>query len=413
MDSATGRRSPRRTGLLLGPALGCQVLIGEEVLALAVLSVTVVFELLVLQRSELVRERLTPFLRTAVWSVPPVLAVAGYPLWVQFFGPQRVHGVLQPRDTLNLDPAQLVAPTRLMQFQVGGVQAWLHPLTVYESERMGYLGLPLILLLVLVVVRRRRDLVACTAGGAALILTVLALGYTLHINGAPTGVLMPWGMTEKLPVVGNLLPVRWMLVINLLVGLLVGLAFDALPAGSKNRWLGGALIGLCLLPLLPRQGLSSLPTNTPAFFTAGGKGLRGTVLVLPYPTPQNATAMTWAAEAGVGFAMPGGYFVGPNPKGRAVFGTRPARPSIVTLQRLPAADNPTRIDARQREQFRLYLAYWKATTIVLGPMHGRLLYLLYLTALLRREPALTDGVYIWRNVRLDEHWASRGPVVLR
>ena len=400
VDSATGRRRPRRTGLLLGAALGCQVLIGEEVLAFTVISAAVVLVLLVLQRRALVRERLKPFVRTAGWAVLPVVAVAGYPLWGQFFGPQRVHGVLQPLDTLDLDPAQLIVPTKVMQFQAGRVLGWLHPLTVYESERMGYLGLPLFVLLVLVVVRRRHDLVVRTAGGAALILAVLALGYTLHLNGVATGLPMPWRITARLPVLGNVLPGRWLLIIDLLVGLLVGLAVDALPTGGKNRWLGGLLIALCLLPLLPRQALSALPTNTPAFFTADGKNLRGTVLVLPYPFPQDATAMTWAAVAGTGFAMPGGYFVGPNRQGLAVFGTRPPRPSIVTLQSLPSASNPLTIDASQRAQFLRDVDYWKATTIVLGPMRNRSLYLAYLTAMLRREPALTGDIYIWRNVHL-------------
>ena len=400
VDSATGRRSPRRTGLLLGAALGCQVLIGEEVLTITVISAAVVLALLVLQRRALVRERLIPFVRTAGWAVLPVVAIAGYPLWEQFCGPQRVHGVLQPLDTLDLDPAQLIVPTKLMRFQAGQVLGWLHPLRVYESERMGYLGLPLVVLLVVVVVRRRHDLVARTAGGAALLLTVLALGYSLHLNGVATGIPMPWRITARLPVLGNVLPGRWMLVIDVLVGLLVGLAVDALPRGGKNSWLGGLLIALCLLPLLPRPALSAMPTNTPAFFTADGNKLRGTVLVVPYPYPQNASAMTWAAEAGTVFAMPGGYFVGPNRQGRAVFGTRPPRPSIETLQQLPFASDPLRIDAAQRAQFRQDLGYWKATTIVLGPMRNRSLYLRYLTAMLRRAPVLTGGVDIWRNVHL-------------
>ena len=52
----------------------------------------------------------------------------------------------------------------------------------------------------------------------------------------------------------------------------------------------------------------------PAFFT--GPAVRtlprdSVVLVLPWAYRRTALAMTWQAEAGLWYRMPGGYFIGP------------------------------------------------------------------------------------------------------
>ena len=396
--AATGSRPPRRTGLLLGFALACQLLIGEEVLALAAIGVAVVLAVLVVQHRHSLDGRLPAFARTACWALLPFLAIAGYPLAVQLFGPQRVHGNLQAQDRFNLDPLQVVVPTRLMRFQSPRLQHVLHPLGLFETEKMGYLGIPLLIVLTVVAIRYRRDRLVRTVTFSGLILAGFSVGLTLHVGGRQTNIPMPWRIIGGLPLLGNLLPGRFMLIIDLLVALLLALAIDRLPVRPRRRGFGLLAIGICLLSLLPLQTGRAQPPGTPAFFTAAGRQLHGTVLVLPYPAPLHASAMTWVAEAGAGFAIPGGYFVGPDENGRASFGTHPARPSIKTLAQLHTQPSPLTPTAHDRAQLWEDLTYWHADTIVLGPSRDQQLSLSFLSTCLRRTPQHTDGVYIWRHV---------------
>src|SRR5260370_16723773 len=88
------------------------------------------------------------------------------------------------------------------------------------SERTAYVGLPLIALLALVVRRNWRLPVvrwAAVAGGA---LALLSLGNTLHVAGVDTRLPLPWALTSPIPLLHEVLPVRFTLVLFLLVGFL-------------------------------------------------------------------------------------------------------------------------------------------------------------------------------------------------
>jgi hypothetical protein len=71
---------------------------------------------------------------------------------------------------------------------------------------------------------------------------------------------------------------------------------------------------LVMLPLWPSGTVPAEEVTTPTFFT--GPAVRelprdSVVLVLPWPNRRAAMAMTWQAETGLWYRMPGGYFIGP------------------------------------------------------------------------------------------------------
>lgn len=398
VDAVTGHRGPGRSGLLIGLLVACQILIGEEVLALTAVAIVVLLLVLAAQRPRQVRARVLPLALTSAVAAATTLVVAGYPLYVQFFGEQHLHGDVQVHDKIVLDPAQLVVPTVIPVLQRNLLGGLVHVTRLNAAENMGYLGAPLLVLLAVVLWVRRRDLVARTAGLTALVLGVLALGYTLHLAGNHTGIPMPWKLSASIPVVGSVLPVRWMLLIDLLVALLVGLALESLPPRGQRRRLCVTLVLLSLVSLLPHETGAASPTQTPSFFTSEGPRLRGLTLVLPLPTPSNDSAMTWAAEAGTRFPILGGYFIGPQRGGQGGFGTFPRRLTEQVFLQLAFNGQPVTINATSRAHARDDFAYWQVRTVVLGPNRSEQVLLSFLTTLLHRAPERTGGVWLWRDI---------------
>jgi hypothetical protein len=396
VDAATGRRPAVRGGLLLGGLVAAQLLIGEEVLALTAVTGAVVLVVLAAQHRDLVRRRLRPLLVSSAVAVGVVLVVDGWPLLAQFAGAQSVHGAVQPRDVYVLDPVTLAVPN--------SVPAWHLPLLgsipalhLNDAEDMGYLGLPLLVLLGVVLWRRRGDERVRTAVVSALVLVVLALGPTLHLAGGAKHLPLPWKLTSPLPVLGSLLPVRLMLLVDLLLALLLGLWLDGLRAG-RSHLLGLAAVVVALAPLVPHPLPNVRPTRTPAFFLAGAPGLRGGALVLPFPRHHNAIAMSWQAQAGLRFSMPGGFFIGPQKDGEAGFDTYPPLPTQAVLVGLVEQGRCPEITPALRSQAGADLRRWGTRAVVLGPAPYERAGVAWLTALLHRAPEHTGGVWLWRDV---------------
>jgi hypothetical protein len=119
-------------------------------------------------------------------------------------------------------------------------------------------------------------------------------------------------------------------------------------------------------------------------------------LVLPFANRRAAKAMTWQAEAGMWFRMPGGYVIGPTPDGRPRFDSNPnsATRAFGAIQRGQPAP---RLVGGRRRALAANLAGWGVDTIIVGPMEHQATMLCFLTDLLGRPPTLADGVYLWRD----------------
>lgn len=399
-DAATGRRGPVRSGLLLGLLAACQLLIGEEVLALTGIAVVVMLAVLAAQRPSAALGRALPVLLSGAVAGATALALVGYPLYVQFRGPQVVHGSAQRPDVQVLDPAALLVRTQQL-LDVVPLHRVVTTTRLNASESMGFLGLPLLLLLLGVVWAHRRDTTVRVLALTSVALGVLALGFTLHLGGRHTGLPVPWGVTRGLPVVDSVLPVRWMLVLDMLLALLVGLAVDRLPQRRRWRLPGLGLLALTVASLLPAPLPHLRQAHVPAYFTAQGRHLHGTVVVLPVPIPTDPRAMVWAAGAGAPFAMPGGYFLGPGPAGRPTFGSFP-RPLLErVLISIGTQGYTVPVTPALRESARTALRYWGAHAFLVGPCPHEQVLVRFVTDLLGRPPQRTGGVSLWTDVDPD------------
>jgi hypothetical protein len=157
---------------------------------------------------------------------------------------------------------------------------------------------------------------------------------------------------------------------------------------------------LVLVPLWPSATIPSEKVETPAFFT--GPAVRSlprdsVVLVLPWAYRRTALAMTWQAEAGLWYRMPGGYFIGPQKDSdRPRFDAIPTSGSI-TFARIFGGNPPPRLTGPMRRALARDLVRWRVGSVVVGPMPNQAAMLRFLTELFGSQPQQVEGVYLWRD----------------
>ncbi|HEX8134182.1 MAG TPA: hypothetical protein VF880_12250 [Actinomycetes bacterium] len=392
------RRPPWLIGPLLGLMAGCQLLIGEELLAATVLFGVLLLLVLVANnpRALLDRRRVAHALVAFVLAALVGGGMAVKPLRVQFAGPQRVHGDITKTNYAN----------DLLGFVTPGAPQWLSSRRTAELVRgfaggnAAYLGVPLVLVLVAVVVSWWRRPVVRVGTVMLLLAAAFSMGPALQVGGRETIIRLPWAPFHHLPVIANLIPSRLAMFTALFAGLLLAVFLDAVWRGGGWRRLAAVAVAVAvLLPLLPAAAVPAHKVNTPPFFTAGAvrRLPEGTVaLVLPFANRRVSKAMTWQAEAGMWFRMPGGYVIVPDPDGRPRFDSNPNTATIAfgEIQRgLPAPE----LSAGRRRAVAANLQGWGVDVVVVGPMAHQATMLRFLTDLLGRRPVPVDGVYLWRD----------------
>jgi hypothetical protein len=398
------RRPAWKPGVLLGLLATAQLMTSEEMLASEAVATAVLLGALLLasrdRRAELRArlKRLGAGLAAALTVALPLMLV---PLLVQFGGAQRIHGPLQRpgdfvSDVLNLvipSGAQLVAPAAAADF----AQRFSGNLVEWSA----YLGLPLLALLTITARRHWGSTTVRTAVLAGAALFILSLGPSLRVAGVDTHVPLPWAIGQRLPLVGDLLPARLTLYVDLAAALLFGLAVrDALgAAGGPGRPL---LAGLCGVTAIAAVPLPASTVATPAFFASPAAQrlpADGSVLVVPYATSfLESQVMLWQAQAGVAFRMPEGYVMMPAADGTAHLGPPPTALSAA-LQAIASggvwSSSPASLRAMHAD-----LVRWDVRAVVLGPMpRGERAARQLLSSLLGCSPQAVAGVEVWWSVR--------------
>ncbi|HKA48829.1 MAG TPA: hypothetical protein VKK19_04450 [Candidatus Dormibacteraeota bacterium] len=394
------RRSPVVMGCLLGVASAVQLLTSEEILASTALVAAIGITLLCLLHRDEVKARAPRALRGLVTAIVCFGILAGYPLMFQFFGLQRVSGLMQPQNTYVSDALAFLVPPAAMRLSTSGSAALTGGFTGNASENDAYVGVPLIVLFI--VAARLRWHVPTVRWAALLtaVMALLSLGPWLHVGGHSTPIPMPWAAIGNLPLLQNMLPGRLMLFAFLGIGIVVGeLASAAIRAGPRKGALAVAALAVALLPLVPRLPFISTDAKAPGFFWAGGGVAQlppgGAILVTPFSNNHSSEAMYWQATAGYTFQMPEGEAFVP---GYPAPTLGPPRSHLQTT--LDALDHggvaPT--SAEDRAQALHELSAFGVRSVVAGPSPGHDRIVQYLTALLGRPPAQSGGVDVWWDV---------------
>ncbi len=404
----TRRRPPWQAGVTLGVLGAAQLLINEETLATSVIAAVVLVCVMAVARHD---GRVRARCQRGVARVVPALAVAtltfltlaAWPLAVQFFGPQRISGLVQDSKTYSTDLLNLVLPTSYQLLAPDAATRVSREFSGLYHEATGYLGLPLLVLLVVVAVRQWDDLRIRVASITGALLFVLSLGPWLHIGKKALPVPLPWLPFGKLPLLKHVLPGRFTMFIWLGVAVIVAIVIaraTRLAPRPAARWLLPVVAALVLILPAPLQ---RQPFYTPAFFRTWAShniGPTETVLVAPYfINGGQAAPMLWAAEANYGLRMPEAYAYMPQPGGGTNSGPPATRLSKIMLA---IQDGETSLVARGevRAQVAATLRFAEVRHVIVGPMQAWETMLAFFTDLFGRAPERVGEIAIWRDVNV-------------
>lgn len=393
-----------RWGALLGAVAAAQLLTAEEVLAAAAL--LGLFGLVVL--ALLYPGRITATISYAgtgaLAAVVSFAALAGYPLYVEFFGPQALHGAVQQTGRFSLDLLEAVVPSRRVLLRTSDTDELAARFTGNLSENGGYLGITLIVAVLLILLVHRR--VATVRALSALLLTtfVLSLGGRLHVNGTVTDIALPFGAVQRLPLLESVTPIRLALFTSLFAGALLAIGLDRLHArlgaGAHARLLPAGLALLALAPLAPQFAWDYQDTMVPAYYrSAAVKRIPAdsVVLMVPFPNRVDSRAELWQATTGMRFKTPGGYVLTPGTDGRPTFGGVPS-PISGALRRIVLGRPLPALTPAFLDQLRGDLRRWQARTVIVTE-HDHLAQTIdLLTLVLHRAPTRDQGAFAWYDV---------------
>jgi hypothetical protein len=395
-DLLVRRRSPLRTGVLLGLAAAAQFFIGSELLTTTVIVAALGLLVLALEHHRLIRAALRPAAIGLGTAAVVATAVLAEPVWFLFRGPQRVTGFVQPPGVSVSDLITYVVPDQLQHFAPRVALQISRHHTSNAAEVVNYVGIPLLIVLLVIAVRRWRSNLVRLFLPLAIIVSLLSLGPWLHVRGRNTGIDLPWRLVQYLPVLKNVLPSRLSLYVLGCVALVVAVELEAVrKSATLPRWSSRAAVAVALLPLVPAVPLTAGAVSVPSFFTSSAVHVlrpNSTVLVVPFPYAQHAVAMEWQAEAGLRYRMPGGYVLLPSPRGR-VF--NPA-PTPLTAQ-LAALEGGRTTVAKALAAYDVQQDYRRLdpAAVVLGPCLHRTELMEFISSIVGRSPRNVGGVQLW------------------
>jgi len=396
-----------RDGVILGLMVTYQVFINEEMLLMTALACGVGVGVYTIMRWSDAMARARAFLQGLGVTAVVALVLTAYPIWFQFRGPQSYRGL--QGGVFHSWGEDLWAYVTFPRDSLGGVPAVEHTLGITEQNT--WFGWPLVVFAVIAtIVLWRRSLLVRVSAIVATIFAIAAIGPEVRINAKATGIPGPWAyIPDDLPLVEMMMPTRLTLVVVAVIGILIALTWDEisrfaresenLPGVRTVRVFAYTAIVAALVPIIPRP----LPANDydlpPRFIMSGDWRPyvpAGRTLV-PLPIPSNVDGLTtlrWSALTQHEFAVPSGYFIGPNELGQGTFGGA-GRPTGELIFSVARSGKVPPITDEMRRQARTDLRFWKASVVVLGK-HPHEAALRDMMAQLLGDPGRrVDDVWLW------------------
>jgi hypothetical protein len=433
---ATGRARAVPGGIRLGLLVTAQLLISEEILLDSALAGFLLVAVIAASRPREVAGKVRAVAGGLGTAACVMAVIAGYPLWVQFFGPLAQHGSPFIPDFFKNDLAGFVVPSSLMVFHTAGSAAAAARYQGQLPEYLGYLGWPLVLVLLLAAIHFWRLLPVRATAVTAAVLGVFSLGGTLLASGHEhAGIKLPWYWLQGLPVLSAALPDRFSILTDGAAAALLAFAFDAAVPGFTacaahrvprlaSGWRPAAVVMsaglLAVLPILPKPLPAAATTPVPPGWSAAFAALRltpsATVLVVPIPMSTFTEPMRWQADTGEPGSLVGGYFMGPAWDGKAYIdgdGTPQAGRYLNFLWAESGAGMPAWLDsgippsayapsgsllsvkAVSLQQMRAQITAWRVSAIVAVAPRTSVLGS-YLTSLLGPPQVAAGDVLAWR-----------------
>ena len=405
-----GRRAAA-AGAWLGLLAAAQVFIAEETLFDTAVAVTLMTAVLAAARPRAVAGRVREVALGLAAGVGVAGVVAGYPLWVQFFGPLRQGSSPFTPDFYKTDLAGFVRPSSFLLLHTAGSARFATAFQGGPPEYLAYLGWPMLAALAVLTAYCWRVPRVAAPAAAFGVLSVLSLGGTLLAGGHEhAGVELPWYWLQTLPVAGSVLPDRFAIVADGAAAAAFAFGLDA----ARARWpravrLIAGLAVIAVAPLVPAPLPAATVAAVPAGWSTALTALRlpagAHVLTVPIPVSTFTEPLRWQADTGQPSSLVGGYYMGPTWGGQAAtdgnglsseamylnqLWAQSARVPVAAVATLPP--NGIYPDA---SQMRAQIRGWKVSAVVAvttpaSPL-GR-----YLTGLLGPPAARSGQVLGWR-----------------
>ncbi|WP_207944517.1 glycosyl transferase [Actinomadura rubrisoli] len=371
---ARGEGRPLREGAFLGLLAAYQIYLGEEALLLTATGLALFAAAYAAFRPAAARAAAGRIAAGCGVAAVVFLPLTTYALLWQFFGPQSYDGLVHGPS--GNDVAVLTAFARQ---SLAGHQAAPGPLDVSPTEQNAFFGWPLAVLVAALVTWQRRDPLVRALGAVIVAAVLLSLGPEVVVDGHRTGVPGPWRLVSEAPLYESVIESRLTLLCAPAAGLLLALGVDRFlataPAGTPRaagvRLLCCVVLAQALLPIAPKPLAAQDRPPVPAFFADGTwrRHVRPGRALVPAPLPDvpDATPLHWQVEAGFGFPVPEGYFIGPFGPGREGGYGAARRPTSDLLAKARDEERPPVVGDADRAAARADLAYWRADAVVLGP----------------------------------------------
>lgn len=422
----TRRHHPATVGVLLGLLVVAQFFTGTEELAICAVVAAVALAAVALMAPRAAWRRRVA-IGTGLGVATAVAAVLlAYPLWFAVAGPRHVVGAPWPHSpSLGAPAAALVSAGRRVHDTgfanvVGGYYGGIGPnFAAVRFPTYDYLGIPLLVLLVVSAVTWWRSRVAWSLVVVGAVAWACSWGTSLGTQFGPASARvdpwwLPWHLLSRVPLVADILPIRFGGLVAFAVAMLLALSLDrwwslattrlrargrpALAVGAAVAAVGAAvLVPVAAATAVPYVVRSSAP---PPWFARVAPHLAPGTVVLAVPFAGQA-AMGWQAQAGLRFDLAGGFAVVPGPGGRSVF-VEPPAPAVGLLDRLsqtaqtlrtvgPPAGTPAQVAT-----VRHALDRWGVQVVVVTRVGGEPRYSAgFLTAVLGRAPRFAHDAWVW------------------
>jgi hypothetical protein len=400
-----------RKGIVLGLLIVYQAFINEEILFFVALSCGIFFGVWALMHRAEAKEAIRPFAKGLGIAAGLALVLLAYPLYHQFAGPGAYHGMWDGAQRFGNDIKSFPLFSSTAVAGAPGNTKFSEG----AAEQNAYFGWPLLVLMVVVVAslwKHKWVRAVCATGGVALLLSLGPyIVYGHHLTKIPG----PYLIFFHLPLFDSVIATRWSLVALPLMGLLLAFWLDRVLAAIRvmprerslqMQAMVWGLVAVALVPLAPRRIHILGAEPLPKFFTSGDwrAFVPADRTVVPAPLASNAESeesMRWAAAQDLDFKMPGGYFLGPDPRsdtGRSMFGS-PPRPTSKMWIKVWKTHKLPKVTAQDKANAVADLKFWRAAIVVVPGGQGsdpkeELFYKLN-TQLLGFSPTWRDGVWVW------------------
>jgi hypothetical protein len=286
-----------------------------------------------------------------------------------------------------------------------------------------YLGLALLLILTIITVVCRRVRAVVFFFVMLVLCYLLALGPRLYIDSHNTQIRMPFTILIHVPVVQDVLPIRFSLFVQFFAALILAIGLDRFylrlrarsgfrhlrgaPATSRP-WSAGILTSLvgaaALIPLVPQLPYEAAAMDIPSLFTSPAiDNIPNGSVLLTYPYPGEPEDQIYLPQAtsDMRFKIVGGPgHVPPAPKGN------PASPIQAFFQ--TAYSSPAQrgkawppLTSANLDALRTFLEDYRIDTVVLYPVGSDPGGIVRFVAALLGRPQWNNQVFAWFDVEKD------------